>query len=86
MNCVCARVFAQALGKEEVKADIIRLCEVVESLRSLPSSSEGPYLCGARLTAADCMYAPIALRFRTYDPGNTHTHTHTHTHIHTHTQ
>jgi len=42
---------------------------LTETLCAYSTSSKGPYLCGEDFTAADCMYAPIALRFRTYDPG-----------------
>lgn len=68
MNCL---VVAQQRGKEtsqlpDVVADIKRLQEIFESCFHLSQSSQ--YLFGSHLTCADIMFAPVALRFRTYDP------------------
>src|SRR3974390_594554 len=46
------------------QADIDR---VVEIWRDSLKRFDGPYLCGARPTVADAMYAPVCTRFRTYD-------------------
>jgi len=46
------------------KPDIDR---VVELWHECLDASGGPYLFGARPTAADAMYAPVCTRFRTYD-------------------
>lgn len=46
-----------------------RTPEVLEEIRRIEaiwSAAHGPFLFGG-FTAADCMYAPIALRFRTYE-------------------
>lgn len=69
MNCcvTARRHGAVALARSDVKADIARLCTLWEGLRLRYGSSGGPFLFG-EFSAADCMYAPVALRFRTYDP------------------
>jgi glutathione S-transferase len=46
------------------KADIDRILEI---WRDCLDDSGGPFLFGARPTAADAMYAPVCARFRTYD-------------------
>lgn len=46
------------------QADIDR---VIEIWRDCLASYGGPYLFGERLTMADAMYAPVCLRFLTYD-------------------
>lgn len=46
------------------QADIDR---VIEIWRDCIASYGGPYLFGERLTMADAMYAPVCLRFLTYD-------------------
>jgi glutathione S-transferase len=56
---------ARALAKPEVQADVQRLNELWGDLRGEYSAS-GPYLFGA-FSAADCAFAPVALRFVTYD-------------------
>jgi glutathione S-transferase len=56
---------AVVLGKEDVRADIQRLIELWTELRA-KYSAYGPYLFG-EFSAADCMFAPVALRFATYD-------------------
>ncbi|HVL34046.1 MAG TPA: glutathione S-transferase family protein [Burkholderiales bacterium] len=38
----------------------------IERIQAIWSAAQGPFLFGA-FTAADAMYAPVALRFRTYD-------------------
>jgi glutathione S-transferase len=81
MNCVVtARHHGlQAISREDVRKDLQRLCELWTTLREtygLPyEASDRPQIDGRSLgylfghfTIADCMYAPIALRLRTYDP------------------
>lgn len=46
------------------QADIDRVTEI---WRDCLQSYGGPYLFGARLTMADAMYAPVCMRFLTYD-------------------
>lgn len=46
------------------QADIDRVTEI---WRECLASHGGPYLFGARLTMADAMYAPVCMRFLTYD-------------------
>lgn len=48
---------------ERVAGDITRVGEIWEA--SLAGTG-GPYLLGAQPTLADCFYAPVAARFRTY--------------------
>jgi glutathione S-transferase len=46
------------------QADVDRILAI---WRECLEASGGPYLFGARPTAADAMYAPVCTRFRTYD-------------------
>jgi glutathione S-transferase len=50
----------------EVAADVVRIVTLWEDCRQ-NFGSGGPYLFGA-FSLADCMYAPVASRFRTYLP------------------
>jgi glutathione S-transferase len=54
-------------SKPELQAHIDRLKALWTGLRS-QFGGDGPFLFGASFSAANCMYAPVALRFRTYDP------------------
>jgi glutathione S-transferase len=67
MNCtiVGRKHGQQALARADVQEEVERLKVLWEDLRS-QFGGTGPYLFGT-FTAADCMFAPIALRFRTYD-------------------
>lgn len=57
---------AVVLDKKEVQDDIRRLGVLFTELRSKYGQS-GDYLFG-EFGAADCMYAPVSVRFMTYDP------------------
>jgi glutathione S-transferase len=81
MNCVItARTYgASVLQRSDVNDDIQRLGQLWTMIRSdygVPYESEASessrheesgYLFG-HFTIADCMFAPVALRFQTYDP------------------
>jgi glutathione S-transferase len=76
MNCVVSAVArgAETLQRDDVKRDVIRLGEMWTDMRErfgIPYQTStdptGAYLFG-HITIADCMYAPVALRFKTYDP------------------
>jgi glutathione S-transferase len=60
---------APGIPGEEAKADIARVQQVWQDCRgrfgSLEGDEGGPFLFG-RFSVADCMYAPVATRFRTY--------------------
>ena len=43
------------------------IARIVEIWRSCLQSYGGPYLCGAALTVADALFAPVCTRFWTYD-------------------
>ena len=60
---------AAAFARADVQADVQRLQELFDSMLV---QFGGPYLCGAEPSAADAMFAPVALRFRTYDPDGVH--------------
>jgi len=49
-----------------VTADVERIVEIWERCRDQFGTS-GPFLFGS-FSIADCMYAPIVMRFRTYEP------------------
>lgn len=49
---------------EDVHADIKRICEIIRDARTR-FGARGDFLFGA-FSAADCMYAPVATRLRTY--------------------
>jgi glutathione S-transferase len=55
-----------ALSKKEVQDDIRRLGNLWTDLRTKYGSG-GPFLFGT-FGAADCMFAPVSVRFMTYDP------------------
>ena len=57
---------AVVLTKPEVQAEINRIGSMWTELRT-KYGGEGKFLFGA-FGAADCMYAPISVRFMTYDP------------------
>lgn len=57
---------AAALEKKEVRDDINRLGKMWTELRTTYGAG-GPFLFGT-FGAADCMYAPVSVRFMTYDP------------------
>lgn len=56
-------------ASEEAKADIARVQQVWQDCRGrfgdIEGEEGGPFLFG-RFSVADCMYAPVATRFRTY--------------------
>lgn len=66
-NCVAfgRRHGAEALQREDVKAEIKRLGHMWTELRT-QFAEEGPYLFG-KWSLADCMYAPVTFRFTAYD-------------------
>ena len=49
---------------EDVKADIKRICDIFVDARTR-FGARGDFLFGA-FSAADCMFAPVATRLRTY--------------------
>lgn len=49
-----------------VQKDIDRICEIWIALRA-EHGARGPYLFGT-FSAADAFFAPVVLRFRTYEP------------------
>jgi glutathione S-transferase len=51
-------------GSPACRADIARVCQIWRDCRA-GFGAEGPFLFG-RPSAADCMYAPVTSRFRTY--------------------
>lgn len=57
---------AKALQEPGVKEDIDRICDLFENCRA-QYGADGPFLFG-RFSLADCMYAPVAMRFITYQP------------------
>lgn len=54
----------KAAVADDVKADIKRICDIFRDARTR-FGARGSFLFGA-FSAADCMYAPIATRLRTY--------------------
>ena len=61
---------ARAAGRrvqhdEAVKRDIERVGAIWRECRARPAAQRGPWLYGA-FGIADCMYAPVVLRFQTY--------------------
>jgi glutathione S-transferase len=50
-----------------VEADIARVCEIWAECRAGMPAERGPFLFGG-FTIADAMYAPVCMRFRTYEP------------------
>ena len=50
-----------------VEADIARVCEIWAECRADVPAGRGPFLFG-KFTIADAMYAPVCMRFRTYEP------------------
>ncbi len=57
---------SKVLSDDDVLADVERLTSLWTTLRTNYGQA-GPYLFG-NFGAADCMYAPVALRFLCYDP------------------
>lgn len=58
----------EALKRADVLADIQRLGVLFTELRTrFGQHQNGPFLFG-HFTCADCMYAPVAVRFMDYDP------------------
>lgn len=75
MNCamhctVVARTHgAEAFAKPEVQQDVERLQKLWEGLLDRFGTGESTsYLFGATPSIADIMYAPVAIRFKAYDP------------------
>jgi glutathione S-transferase len=62
MNCNLRARTTHTPRSPEIDADVARVLEIWQA--SL-SSSSGPFLLG-QFTIADCMYFPVASRFRTY--------------------
>jgi glutathione S-transferase len=61
---------ARATGRrverdQHVERDVARLCTIWRECRARPAAQSGPWLFGS-FSIADCMYAPVVLRFRTY--------------------
>lgn len=57
--------FAPPAVTEELKANVARIEEIWRETRS-SFGAGGPYLFGARFTAADAMFAPVATRLDSY--------------------
>lgn len=57
--------FAAPAVTEELKANVARIEEIWRETRS-SFGAGGPYLFGARFTAADAMFAPVATRLDSY--------------------
>jgi glutathione S-transferase len=66
--CIRERVDVRPWSKE-LEADIGRIVQIFDESRRRHGAG-GAFLCG-RFTIADCFYAPVAFRFRTYgvEPG-----------------
>ena len=58
---------SEAWGAPGVEADIARVCEMWTECRASVPEGCGPFLFGS-FTIADAMYAPVCMRFRTYEP------------------
>jgi glutathione S-transferase len=59
----------KSLLRDDVQAEIASVHILLESL--LSNNNEGPFLFGKHFSAADCMFAPFAFRFKSYDdPSN----------------
>jgi glutathione S-transferase len=52
-------------GDEALERDVGRVCAIWRECRARPAAQAGPWLYGT-FGIADCMYAPVVLRFRTY--------------------
>ena len=63
----CRKVFPDFNYDDTVQQDIDRVCELWAYCRD-EFGGDGPWLFGA-FTMADAMYAPVVLRFQTYDVG-----------------
>lgn len=58
--------FARRLPKPDLNQEVVdEIAEIAEYWSEALSRSSGPFLFGA-FTLADCMYAPVVSRFRTY--------------------
>lgn len=64
MNLKRAPAPPKAGFADDVKADIKRICDIFKDARTR-FGTRGDFLFGA-FSAADCMYAPVATRLRTY--------------------
>ena len=62
--CIRERVDVRPWS-DALQADIARVIRIWDESRRRFGNG-GPYLCG-RFSIADCFYAPVAYRFRTYD-------------------
>lgn len=58
---------SEAWRTSDVEADIVRVCEIWAECRAGVPVHGGPFLFGD-FTIADAMYAPVCMRFRTYEP------------------
>jgi glutathione S-transferase len=63
----CRKVFPDFNYDDTVQKDIERICELWAYCRD-EFGSDGPWLFGT-FSMADAMYAPVVLRFQTYDVG-----------------
>ena len=63
----CRKVFPDFNYDDTVQKDIERICELWAFCRD-EFGADGPWLFGA-FSMADAMYAPVVLRFQTYDVG-----------------
>jgi glutathione S-transferase len=71
MHCtaVASQYGAQALARPEVQEDVQRLQNLWEGLLDrFGTGKKDSFLFGERPTIADIMYAPVAIRFKAYDP------------------
>ena len=57
--------FAERAPPESVQREVDRIVQLWTTCRAAPAAAGGPFLFG-RFGIADAMYAPVALRFRTY--------------------
>jgi glutathione S-transferase len=64
MNLKRAPALPKAGIADDVKADVKRICDIFRDARTR-FGTRGDFLFGA-FSAADCMFAPVASRLRTY--------------------
>lgn len=67
-NCLATglRHAAEVIDKKEVQDDLLRIGQLWTELRT-KFGQAGDFLFG-EFSAADCMFAPVSVRFMTYDP------------------
>lgn len=71
MNCLMvAKVHGQRVleSNEDLRNDIQRLCELISGLKAAYGAEGASGHLFNHFTVADCMFAPVAIRFNTYCP------------------